>query len=509
MQSFIEKCRQFDLDLLSKRQFYAILFAIFFVGAFIRFWNLDQFNKLVFDEVYFPKFAYDYLNQDRFFHVHPPLGKYTQAAGIWIYNHLPWVDDPAIGTVELAELNAHSWRWVNATFGSFLILIVGFTVLLLTRNRLFTLLAALFVMVDGSLIVASRYGLSNVQIVFFGFLSMYFLVKSLTAKTNHRRWLIICGLFLGCTYSIKWNGLGYSLIAWCILIGATLCLYADKELAKVEASLKNKEDETTAKKKKKSKAKKEEVIETSAAAKIDSTSVFARIKLYEYVGYLMILPAILYASMWIPDLNLNSRHAEYGFIGMHKQMSGYHGKTIGADVHPYCSKWYTWPILKRPISYYFNKKNEKQPDGEFKKIVRDVHLFGNPALYWMGVAALVWVIIMWLYSALVWVRLGVIHQNLMVYSFITFGFLANFLPWMLVSRCTFFYHYQSASVFKFLALAWVTSELFKAKALYFKGMAAVIVLLVISAFIYWLPINLGLPIESSSYYSKMWFRSWI
>ena len=511
MSDFITKVKQFDLDQISFKQFSIIILVIFLFGASIRFWELDRFNELVFDEVYFPKFAYDYLNKDRFFHVHPPLGKLTQAAGIWIYNNLPWVDDPNIGTVELQKLNAHSWRWVNALFGSLLCLLVAGTVYLLTKNRLFTVFAALFVVLDGSLIVASRYGLSNVQIVFFGFLSMFFLIKALTATEKHRRWLIISGILLGCTFSIKWNGLGYSLISWCVFIGATLCMMGEREINKIEVFKKAEAAPPPANKKKNKNKKRDEQVETPPKEVSIATAnfnIFSRIKLYEYFGYLFVIPFVVYSLFWIPDLNLNSRHAEYGFIGMQKQIRGYHSNTIGADVHPYCSRWYTWPLMQRPISYYFKKKPVVK-DGKSVNIVRDVHLFGNPFLYWMGIAALLWIITKWMFTLLVWIRMGVVTATLPVYSIISLGFLSNFLPWVIVSRCTFFYHYQSASVFKFLALAWVTAELLKGKAIWQKALGSAIVLTVVAGFIYWIPVQLGLPIESPSYYSRMWFRSWI
>ncbi|WLT37509.1 phospholipid carrier-dependent glycosyltransferase [Synechocystis sp. B12] len=44
--------------------------AIFLFSLVIRFWNLGQFNQLVFDEVYYAKFASDYWLGNDFF---PPI----------------------------------------------------------------------------------------------------------------------------------------------------------------------------------------------------------------------------------------------------------------------------------------------------------------------------------------------------------------------------------------------------------------------------------------------------
>jgi dolichyl-phosphate-mannose--protein O-mannosyl transferase len=48
------------------------LFGIFIFSFCIRFWGLGRFNTLVFDEVYYVKFANNYLTQTPFFDGHPP-----------------------------------------------------------------------------------------------------------------------------------------------------------------------------------------------------------------------------------------------------------------------------------------------------------------------------------------------------------------------------------------------------------------------------------------------------
>jgi dolichyl-phosphate-mannose--protein O-mannosyl transferase len=43
---------------------------------------IERFNTLVFDEVYYAKFAKDYLTKTPFFNPHPPLSQYIIAIGI-------------------------------------------------------------------------------------------------------------------------------------------------------------------------------------------------------------------------------------------------------------------------------------------------------------------------------------------------------------------------------------------------------------------------------------------
>jgi dolichyl-phosphate-mannose--protein O-mannosyl transferase len=73
----------------NKKQFNISIFVftrgmlgVFLVSLSLRFWQLERFNTLVFDEVYYAKFANDYLTKTPFFNAHPPLSQYIIAIGI-------------------------------------------------------------------------------------------------------------------------------------------------------------------------------------------------------------------------------------------------------------------------------------------------------------------------------------------------------------------------------------------------------------------------------------------
>ena len=54
------------------------------MGWFARLYRLGFPRRPIWDEIYFPVFARDYLNGTPFFDLHPPLGKFIIAAGIAI-----------------------------------------------------------------------------------------------------------------------------------------------------------------------------------------------------------------------------------------------------------------------------------------------------------------------------------------------------------------------------------------------------------------------------------------
>jgi dolichyl-phosphate-mannose--protein O-mannosyl transferase len=60
------------------------LLLLWLFAVSLRFWGLERFNTLVFDEIYYVKFADQYLTGTPFFDGHPPLSKYIIAVGIWV-----------------------------------------------------------------------------------------------------------------------------------------------------------------------------------------------------------------------------------------------------------------------------------------------------------------------------------------------------------------------------------------------------------------------------------------
>ncbi|MFM7580796.1 MAG: dolichyl-phosphate-mannose--protein O-mannosyl transferase, partial [Microcystaceae cyanobacterium] len=93
--------------------------------------------------------------------------------------------------------------------------------------------------------------------------------------------------------------------------------------------------------------------------------------------------------------------------------------------------------------------------------------------------------------------------------YIGVNYLANLLPWLKISRCTFFYHYMAAYLFSWFALALIIEQLLNAPKAFSRQVGWGVLLLITLGFIYWLPIFLGLPLTSQAFYLRMLFKSWI
>ena len=462
---------------------------ILIVSFTLRFLHLGDIPGSTFDEVFYPRYGFDYLTGETFFYSHPPFGNYIYAAAIWIYLQLPWIDIASIDSLTFEQIPPLSYRWVNAVFGSLLCLLGYFVAHAIWKNKNFALIVCFFIALDGSLLVDSRFALPNVFIVFFGLSALLCAVKSQSSDGNARYWLFSCGIFLGLTASIKWNGLGYLLV----ILSFFVALYG---IQKIDAhELRFTKHQTNRLRTQKTFNNIQEKI-----------SVINAVPQWEYLMYFLVLPVLVYVVISIPDLRFNT---EYGFLEKHQQMLGYHQIMVEENEHPYCSKWYSWPFMIRTLGYFFSSSDAIDAFGNKIMLFKDVHLFPNPFLYWFSTIAILTMLVQWLKLLWRWINQGIVSHKFYLFMFILLGYFANLLPWALVSRCLFLYHYQPASVFAFLALAWYLTQLTRSESLKYKFLAWGILTIIVVSFIYWLPIQLGIDLESDAFSRRMWFQSWI
>ncbi len=501
---------------------------LWLVALGLRLWGLGRFNTLVFDEIYFVKYANNYLNQVPFFDSHPPLSKYLIALGIWLGRH--WGD-----TVANAEagspLTTISYRWLNAVTGSLLPLVLGAIAWELTHHRGFALLSGALLTLDGLYLVESRYGLNNVYLVGFGLLGVYGVLRAVWARGDRARWgwLTAAGLAIGGTVAVKWNGLGFSLaiaLVWFVAWGRHWLgvLRPRRRITRFET------------------------VGWGAtgwgatgwgAAGWGAPNLgkaIARISPLAMIWTLGIVPAIVYGLVWIPHLQLNPSDT---FWDLQRRMLTYHQNIgSGPDTHPYCSRWYTWPLLLRPIAYFYAKvpqgaplpvaKTPPLPPGTLAQVY-DVHALGNPILWWSATGAIVLILLIgvaqgierWCcrstltYGRKPWRSPGPIapiprlaHLPLgpggwPVAGILLTGYGANWLPWALVSRCTFLYHYMGALALAIGSLAWVLVGWWEAGGAWRRGAIALVGAIAI-AFLFWLPIYWGWPLSPRAWQLRLW-----
>lgn len=112
------------------------------------------------------------------------------------------------------------------------------------------------------------------------------------------------------------------------------------------------------------------------------------------------------------------------------------------DTHPYSSRWYQWLLDIRPILYYLDTPAEGQT-------IRFA-AFVNPVVCWGGLLALLALAV------------RIVFRRCGKALFLFVGYLSQLLPWLLIGRITFAYHYFPSILFLVLALCYVFHEMIEA-----------------------------------------------
>jgi dolichyl-phosphate-mannose-protein mannosyltransferase len=492
------------------------LVGIFVFSFLLRFWRVGFLNTLVFDEVYYPVFANRYLLGEPVYNAHPPLTQGILALGLWLGSHLPLGQDITNGLLGSIR-STFSYRWLNAFTGSFIPLVVGAIAYQLTHRRSYSAIAALFAALDGLFLVESRLALNNIYLVIFGLLGQLFLLLALAAPPT-RRWykLVFSGLFFGLSASIKWNGLGFLLgiyLVWfvaCVFNASTQGRKKDKLPPTVTT-----DEEPYSSQNLPPLARAEEGSQNPLPRAGGGLQNLTQLNLFHIIFYLGIIPVATYCLSWVPHLLVNPKP---GFWEMQQRILTFH-QTVGSGpkVHPYCSPWYSWLIMWRPVAYlYQTARNlqEKIPSlpplpKESVKVIYDVHAMGNPFLWWLSTAAIF--LVLCLLIQRIWSK-QLSRNNFSTSSwlaiYLIFNYGANLLPWLKVTRCTFIYHYMASSVFSSLAIAWLVDTWLRSPRYIFRQIALAIIIVIILAFFFWLPIFMGLPLSPTEYKIRMWFPKW-
>ncbi len=153
--------------------------------------------------------------------------------------------------------------------------------------------------------------------------------------------------------------------------------------------------------------------------------------------FFVALPALIYYLAYLPygaARPAAPSSAAYTKIVWDNQvfMFIYH-KGVTAT-HPYSSRWYQWMLDIRPILFYLKYFDDGRRSS-----------FGawlNPLLCWAG-----------LLSLFVLLHMALIRRDRKA-GFLLWGYLAQLLPWILITRTTFEYHYFPCSVFLVLSLGY-------------------------------------------------------
>ena len=423
-------------------------------------------NETVFDEVHFGKFVSGYYTGQYYFDIHPPLGKLMIAGFAKLFNFKPEFSFAEIGQKFPDKLYL-ALRFLPSLAGSLLPVLIYLLALELGLSQKAAFSGGLLVALENALLVQSRYILMDAFLLLFGFATLLFYLKYRSGDKSTIRWGILMAVFGGLAASIKWTGLTFIAIP-CII----------------------------------------------EAAKAASDLDFRRLlKMASFVG----LSFLVYFSFFVVHLSLLSKSGSgdaFMSPGFQKTLQGnpnqknvelktpplfkkftelniemYRANKGLTATHPYSSRWYTWPLMQRPI-YYWVRDNAR------------IYLLGNPVIWWASTVAIFCLIIFLILELL---GLNAKYLTLNSVSWILLGgWLINLLPFIGIKRAMFLYHYLTGLVFAILALAYLIDKTSKNPKKSFVGL----IICASLAFVYFAPLSYGLKLTDKGYNARAWLQNW-
>jgi dolichyl-phosphate-mannose--protein O-mannosyl transferase len=479
-----------------------LLIALFIVGGFVLYMvRIEDPPKYSYDEVYHAYTAAQYAigNADAWLWstqapiagvayewTHPPLGKLLMTLGI-----LAWGDTPL------------GWRFMSAVFGALGLGAVYLLGLRLTGQRLVALVAATLTLVDGLYFVESRTGVIDIFGTVFMIVAFIACYAFVTAPPDRVRTpLLLLGLFMGLAIATKWNAVYPAVLLGALAVWRTyvlmpllmrrivIALAALGTLAGIIVFPLLREASgliivliVTA-------LIAWQLVLLIVAPQQQTPPPDAHDALVQHLIWvplaLVVLPLALYLASYIPFFAMGHTIAQLRELQW--QMYYYHSHLVAT--HPYASKWYEWPAVWRPVYY----AQTLGPNG----ISANTYANGNPLLYWCYLPATLYVTVRW------WLAR---HPALPV---LLIGFFGQWLPWALIPRLAYIYHFLPASIFGTLAVAVAVNDLWRwgRRSVPLRAVAVGYVAVVVAAFIFFYPIYASVNLTGPELQARIWIPSW-
>jgi dolichyl-phosphate-mannose-protein mannosyltransferase len=427
-------------------------------------------SETYFDEVYFARSATNYLNhQVPHERTHPPLGKLIQSIGIAFFGDVPF-----------------GWRILGVVFATLMIPLMYLLGKKLFGTWIGGFSAAFLLTFDFMHFTMSRMGTADTYVIFFSMLSqLFFLIYFV--KVVKEGWktsvlpLLVAVIFFALGFSTKWIVL-YGAVGMLALLAAVRL----REVLKLKGGL---------------------------SAKYVAFFDHPFLLILGFVGVV----AVIYFLTYIPDMLAGNTILD--IFKLQFSMFSFHSGSSVVQAHSiWDNAWWSWPFVLKTqwlgVSYL--------PDGTVSTIM----LLGNLAVWWVGFACIILLVgrVLPIKEVLFKLREKIAKKDLpdtpptstnkphkwdLAAIFIVTIFFFQWIPYMLISRITYIYHFYVNVPILCLASAYFINKIWGEKY----GRAATIAYLaaVVAVFVLFYAVISGMPtsrawIDSLKLFGNTWVQ---
>ena len=432
-------------------------------------------NSMYFDEVYHARTGYEHAHgQSTYETTHPPLGKVFMG----------WC-------IKLMDMTPFAWRFAGALCGALMIPAMYLLAKTLLGSAGWSALCTLLLAADCMHFTQTRIATIDSFPVLFMMLMFMFMARWMKMSFYHQRLrdtfvpLALSGVFMGLAIASKWIGC-YGAVGLAVLFFARFYqLWRQSVYARAH--------------------EKENPAFARAAALFADRGTKTILACFVFFVF---IPIAIYVASYIPYL------APYGGFKWNMAtlrrlwdaqvlMFDYHANLVAE--HYFASPWYEWPLIIKPMWYY-------QGQFEAPGMASTILSFGNPAVWWTGLAGILFVLVYSVYrNALP--ALGALtgreDADDRAMPIICVAFLSGYLPWVLVSRLTFIYHYFASVPWIIIATALGLKYLARHRKRLAYMLAAVLAVVAVALFVAFYPLASGVEVPRAWLDAMNWFSGWM
>lgn len=376
----------------SMSQKFIIFCMLFLCSVMTHFAFFGTPREVVFDEVYFGKFVSSYDRGSEFFDIHPPLGKLLVFSVMRLCDLHLHTDFSQIGN--LYEGNEqYILRFLPCVVGTLIPLIIFIIALKLNYSVHAATILSVLLIFENALVVQTRFFFLDGFMIFFGLLAILCYLSY--RKCDRNIFLYTAVIFGTMAASVKWTGATFLFL----IVIHYFFLHIKKKWKQI----------------------------------IKASLLFVAFPLIIYMSFFIIHAWIVacnvenYSSDQKQTCDLDSVMRNISWNNFTEtNYSMYVASRDLEQEHPYSSKWYTWPFMIKPI-YYWTDGHET-----------NIYFIGNSVVWLFGLVSV---------PVAIFVIIRGRDMEDVTMHYLLAAYFINWLPFALIGRAMFLYHYLSSLIF--------------------------------------------------------------